>query len=317
MKTAGKLHLNSRKNFFTGNSLIANIVKYKILYLFLVPGIIFFIIFHYIPMYGVIIAFKDFKFKTGIWNSAWVGFKHFKILFESPDFFLIFRNTLLISLYKLFLGFPGPIILAILLNEVKNMKFKRSIQTIVYFPHFLSWVIVGGIVFRFFSYGGVINTMLQSIGLEQQPFLTSTKYFRGIVVLSSIWKEIGWGTIVYMAALSAVDLEQYEAAFVDGANKFKRMWHITLPALRPTIIIVFILRIGQLMEVGFEQIFVLYNPGVYSVADVFSTYIYRVGIGKAMYSYTTAIGVFQSVIGLILVLATNKLANKFGEYGIW
>lgn len=295
----------------------SNVKAHKLLYAMMIPGIIYFIIFNYLPMCGLVIAFKDFNFNKGIFGSSWVGFKYFKILFGSQDFFQIFWNTLILNVYGLIFNFPGPIILALLMNEVRNISFKRTIQTLVYFPHFLSWIIVGGIVFKFFYLDGTVNTVLTGFGMEAIPFLTSPKYFRSIFILSGMWKEIGWGTIIYLASITAIDQSLYEAAVVDGANRFKQMFYITIPCIAPTIMVVLILRMGSMLSVGFEHVFVLYNPFVYSVADVFSTYIYRVGIQQARFSYSTAIGMFQSVIGFIMVLTANRLANKFGDSGIW
>jgi putative aldouronate transport system permease protein len=298
-------------------TLIKNVKAHKLLYAMMIPGIVFFILFHYLPMGGLIIAFKDFNFNKGILGSPWVGFKYFKILFSSQDFFQIFWNTIILNIYGLIFNFPGPIILALLINEVKNVFFKRTVQTVVYFPHFLSWIIVGGIAFKFFNLDGNVNKLITGLGMEAIPFLTSPKYFRSIFTLSGMWKEIGWNTIIYLAAITAIDQSLFEAAIVDGASKFKQILYITIPCIAPTIIVVLILRMGNMLSVGFEHVFVLYNPFVYSVSDVFSTYIYRVGIQQARFSYSTAIGMFQSVIGFTMVLTANKLANKYGDSGIW
>jgi len=300
-------------------ALLSNITKYKIIYLMMLPGILYFLIFHYLPMGGLIIAFKDYNIADGFWGSPFAGIEHFIDLFTSYAFFRILRNTIIISSYNLIFWFPGPIILAILLNEIRHALFKRTIQTIVYFPHFLSWVVVGGIVFRFVAPDGIINNILISLGLESQMFLTSTKYFRSIIVTSAIWKEIGWGTIIYLATISGINPELYQAAYVDGANRLQQIRHITIPGLLNTMIIVFIIRLGRVLDVGFEQIFMLYNPFVYEVADVIPTYIYRVGIQGINFSYTAAIGMFQSIIGLIFVVNANKLARSVGDrqFGIW
>lgn len=314
-----KTILNKANNTLYGflRELSSNISAHKGLYLLLIPGLLYFFIFHYIPMYGVLVAFKDFRFADGIIGSEWVGFKHFALLFGSTDFYRIFRNNLMINLLKLLFGFPGPIILAILINEVKNIYFKKSVQTIFYFPHFLSWVIVGGIVFKIFGINGVVNEFSHIMGLKPIQFLTSSQWFWPIVVMSSIWKEVGWGAIIYLATISNIDPNLYEASYVDGANKFRQILHITLPGLRSVMIILFILRVGQMMAVGFEQIFILYNPMVYDVGDVFSTYIYRVGLQLGRYSYTAGLDLFQNFVGLILILITNRIANRVGEYGIW
>ena len=313
--------LNSRTTYKEKKKtvlLFENIQRHKVLYMMMIPGIIFFIIFHYYPMYGILIAFKNFKYNLGILGSEWVGLKYFNILFNSYDFYIIFRNTLLLNFYALLVNFPGPIILALLLNEVINRKFKRIIQSIVYFPHFLSWVIVGSIVFRFFSIDGFINNfIMNTLGKSAIPFLTSEKYFRSLFVFSGLWKEAGWGTIIFLSAITSIDKSLYESAIIDGANRFKQVLYITLPSIAPTIFVVLILRMGTMMNANFEHVFILYNPLIYNVADVFSTYIYRVGIGQARFSYTTAIGIFQSVIGFILIISANYSARKINNWSIW
>jgi putative aldouronate transport system permease protein len=300
------------------NTLKSHRNKYWDLYLMMIPGIAYFFIFKYIPMFGMVIAFQNYSPFAGIRGSEWVGWQHFAALFQDPVFFQLFENTLLISIYKLFWGFPAPILLALLLNEIRLSAFKRSIQTLVYLPHFLSWVIIGGMLTTLLSPStGVANDMIRWLGFEPIFFLTDTNWFRSILVASNIWKEAGWGAILYLAALSGINPELYEAAFVDGANKWRQTWSITLPSIMGTVVILFLLRLGNLLEVGFEQIFILYNPLVYDISDVFDTYVYRVGIAKAEFSYPAAIGLFQSVIGLILVVGANKLSKKYTEHGIW
>lgn len=295
-----------------------NLRRYWDLYLIMIPGIVYFLAFKYAPMWGVVIAFQDYNVFAGITGSEWIGLKHFIDMFHDADFFNIFRNTLLISLYKLVWGFPGPIILALLLNEVRHMSYKRLIQTLAYLPHFLSWIIVAGILNNILSPStGIVNEVLGWFGIEPVFFLADPSWFRTVLVASDIWKEIGWGAIVYLAALAGIDPQLYEAATVDGANKWHQLRHITLPALLPTVVILFILRLGHVLDVGFEQVFVLYNPMVYGVADVIETYVYRVGLTQAQFSFSTAVGLFKSVIGLILVVASNKLAKKLGHDGIW
>ncbi|WP_248929612.1 ABC transporter permease [Paenibacillus hamazuiensis] len=292
--------------------------KHKYLYALLLPGIVWYFIFRYLPMYGVIIAFKDYNFSKGIWGSPWVGLKHFEFLFRNQDFFLIVRNTLLINLYELIFAFPVPVILALLLNEMKNVLFKRSIQTVIYFPHFLSWVVFGGIVIQLLSPNeGLVNNVLRYFGMEPVFFMSKSEYFRPIVVISSILKESGWGAIIYLAALSSIDPEQYEAATIDGANRWHKLAYITLPGISNTVVIMMILKVGYLLDVGFEQIYILYNPSVYDVGDVLSTYIYRIGLQSAQFSVTAAIGLFQSVIGFFLIWSTNRLAKKFSEVSLW
>jgi len=292
--------------------------RYWDLYLIMVPGLLFFVIFKYVPMWGTLIAFQDYSPFAGIRNSPWVGLEHFERMFNSKEFYQVFINTLLISLYKLFWGFPAPIILALMLNEVRHMLFKRSIQTIVYLPHFLSWVIVGGVLINILSPStGIVNEILKYFGIEPIMFLGDERWFRSILVISDIWKSAGWGTIIYLAALAGINPQLYEAATVDGANRWKQVWHITLPSLLPTIAILFLLNLSSVLDVGFEQILILYNSLVYSVGDVIETYVYRVGISQGEFSYTTAVGLFKSIIALILVVLANSATKKMGHEGIW
>ncbi|MCZ8516125.1 ABC transporter permease subunit [Paenibacillus filicis] len=298
--------------------LYKTILKYKFLYALMVPGIIWYIIYRYLPMFGLLIAFKEYNFALGIWNSPWVGMKYFNYLFSSSEFYTVLRNTVLINIYNLIYGFPAPIILALLLNELKNMLFKRSIQTVIYFPHFLSWVVFGGIIIQFLSPNeGFVNQIIKYFGGEPIFFLTQSQYFRSILVGTNILKEAGWGTIIYLAALASVEQEQYEAATVDGANRWQKLIHITLPGISNVIIIMLILKVGYLLDVGFEQIFIMYNPAVYDVSDVLSTYIYRVGIQDLRFSLTTALGLFQAVIGFLLIYGVNKIAKKYSDVSMW
>lgn len=298
--------------------IIVAIQKHKFLYLLLLPGIVWYFIYKYLPMYGLVIAFKDYNFSKGILGSPWVGLKHFKFLFSYPDFYRILKNTILLNVYELLFAFPASIILALLLNEIKNMVFKRSIQTIVYFPHFLSWVIFGGIIIQLLSpTNGFVNQILEVFGKEPIYFMSESKYFRPIVIISLILKEAGWGAIIYLAALAGIDPQQYEAATMDGATRFQQLIYVTLPGIRNTIILLFILQIGRMMDYGFEQIFILYNPMVYDVGDVLSTYIYRIGLQDARFSVATAIGFFQSFIGLILIWTANTIARRTSNVSIW
>ncbi|WP_318245311.1 ABC transporter permease [Paenibacillus gallinarum] len=292
--------------------------RYRYLYIMLLPAILYYAIFHYYTMYGALIAFKQFSFSKGIMGSPWVGLTHFEYLFQLDKFWQVFENTVLISLYRLIFGFPLPLFVSILLFEVRNLFFKRSIQTVIYLPHFISWVIMGGLIINLLSInGGVINEVIRKFGGESVGFLTDESYFRSVLVGSMIWKEFGWNTIIYMAALAGVNPSLYEAAVVDGASRLRRIWHITLPSIRSTIIILFILRIGSMMEAGFEQIFVLYHPGVYRVADIIDTYVYRIGLTEGKYSLSTAVGLFKSVINFVLLIVANRLARRFGERGIY
>lgn len=299
-------------------SVLSRLKKDKWLYLLLLPGLLYFLVFKYVPMWGVLLAFKNFQPFTGFWKSEWVGVEHFRILFTNPEFFMLLRNTLLLSFYNLIFFFPAPIVLAILLNEVRKAFFKRTVQTLIYVPHFISMVIVASMTYVFLTTeGGPVNEWLYTNTGNKINFLGSPDWFRPIIILQSIWKECGWGTIIFLAALSAVDVEQYEAATIDGANRWKQIWHITLPAIRSTIIILLILRMGNILENGFEQIYLLLNPLNREVAEVFDTYVYMMGITQGAFSYSTAVGLFKSVIGVILVLGTNYLAKRFGQSGLY
>ena len=298
--------------------LISNVKKYWPYYIMVLPGLTFFLVFKYIPMLGSMIAFQDYSVFKGILDSEWVGLNHFKALLTYPDFIRIFTNTLVLGLCKTVLIFPIPVILSLMLNEVKNQRVKKTIQTAVYIPYFLSWVIVGGLVFDIFGVGGLFNNIRNFFGLDTLLAMQKESWFRPIYVLSSIWKDAGWGTVVYLAAISGIDTSLYESAAMDGASRFARMRYITFPLLVPTVLTLFLLSIGSFLELGFEQVFNLLTPMTYSVGDIFDTYVYRVGIQKAQYSFTTAVGLFQSTIGLILVLTFNKLAKKFSDDGgLW
>lgn len=294
------------------------IVRDKFLYALALPGIFYFILFKYVPMYGVIIAFQDYSPYMGIMKSPWVGFDHFVRFFSNPDFFLLFRNTMAINLLNLFFFFPIPIVLSLMLNELRLTIMKRTIQSVIYLPHFLSWVIIVGISFLLLSSGdGAINNLLVQLGFEKINFLTNPKIFWGLLTTQSIWKDAGWGTIIFLAAIAGVDPQLYEAAKMDGAGRIKQMLHVTLPAIRQVIVILLILRIGHIMDIGFEQVFLMMNSIVSEVADVFDTYVYRLGVREGQFSFSTAVGLFKSVIGLLLVIGANKLAKRFGEEGVY
>lgn len=287
-------------------------------YLLLIPGLIFLLIFKYTPMYGVVIAFQDFNIFEGISGSDWVGFEQFQKLIHSEEFAQVFTNTLLISVYKIVLLFPIPILIALILNEVRVMVFKRTIQTIIYLPHFLSWVIISGLFITILSpSGGLINNIIQSFGGEPISFFMSNSYFRSVVVFTAGWKEVGWNAIVFIAAISGIDQEQYEAASIDGAGRIRKMLYISLPGILPTIVLMFILRLGNVLEAGTEQILTMYNPVVYQTGDVIGTFVYRVGLGKMDYSFSTAVGLFNSVVGFILVISGNYISKKLLNRGIW
>ncbi len=280
--------------------------------------IIYYFIYHYIPMYGITIAFKKFSIGKGIIGSNWVGFEHFDRLFSSPVFFNVLGNTLIISISKLLFSFPAPIILALMLNEIKNMKFRKLSQTVYYLPHFISWVVLGGIIMDILSPStGMVNGIIKALGGQPIFFMAKSGYFRTIVVISNIWKEAGWGSIIYLAAMTSINPEIYESAMMDGAGRIRQMWSITIPSITSVIVIVFILNVGKIMSAGFEQIFVLQNNYVLDVAEVIDTYVYKVGLLQLQYSFTTAVGLFKSVVGLILVIITNRIAKMVGEYGVW
>ncbi|MCQ6562317.1 ABC transporter permease [Paenibacillus mendelii] len=298
--------------------MISHISKQKMLYLMLLPGVIYLIIFSYAPMYGIVLAFKDFSIIKGIMNSPWVGMKHFEKLFADSYFQTVTWNTLKISLLRLLFGFPVPIILALMLNEVRKTAFKRTIQTVIYLPHFISWVIIAGILKVFLTTeSGIVNQVIQLFGFEPIPFLTSNTYFVPMLIVSDILKEAGWGTIIYLAALAGVDPEQYEAAMIDGANRWKRLIYITLPGISVAISIMLILSLSGILNAGFDQIFNLYSPLVYESADIIDTYVFRIGLLSGKYSLATALGLFKSLIALILILITNKIAKALGGSGIW
>ncbi|MFD0712666.1 ABC transporter permease [Paenibacillus sp. GCM10027626] len=294
------------------------VFRYRNFYIMLLPAIAYYIIFHYYPMYGATIAFKQFSIAKGIHGSPWVGLKHFEMLLHLDKFWEVFWNTIIISLYRLFFGFPLPLFIALLLNEVRRLLFKRTVQTIIYLPHFISWVIMGGLLINMLATdNGIVNQLIRSLGGSSIGFLSDEAYFRSTLVGSMIWKEFGWNTIIYMAALAGVNPSLYEAAWMDGANRMQRIWHVTLPCIRTTIIILFILRIGSLMEAGFEQIFVLYHPGVYRVADIIDTYVYRTGLADGKFSLAAALGLFKSVINFVLLIIANQLARWKGDQGIF
>lgn len=292
--------------------------KYKYRYLLIAPGLLYILIFKYGSLYGVSIAFLDYSPFLGITGSDWVGLKWFRVFWESPDFWKVTGNTIVISLMKIAFGMTPDIILALLLNEVGRSWFKRSIQTLTYMPHFLSWVIIYGILIAFLSpTSGLINFTLKEWGYQPIQFLTSNDWFRWIIILSDIWKDIGWGAIIYLAALTAIDQQLYEAAKIDGAGRWKQTWHITLPGIRNVIVLLLILKMGTILDAGFTQIYAMYNPLVYDTADIIDTWVYRKGIIDNNFSLATAVGLFKSVIGLLLVLGANRLAKKFGDSGIW
>jgi putative aldouronate transport system permease protein len=295
-----------------------NFVKDRWLYLMMVPGLLFFIIFKYGPMFGLTLAFKDYRPFLGFFRSQWVGLDHFKRFFSDSTFFTLFSNTLVLSLLNILFNFPTPIIFALLLNEVRNKYFKKFVQTATYLPHFLSWVVVAGLSYVMFTTaGGIINESIKALGFPAVNFLSSEKMFRPMIVGQSMWKETGWGTIIYLAALSGVDLEQYEAAHIDGASRLQQLWHITLPSIKPVIITMFILRLGSIIDSSFDQIYNMLNELNRAVGEVFDTYVFYTGITNGQLSYATTVGLFKSVVGFILVVGADRIAKKAGEEGIF
>ncbi|WP_239633574.1 ABC transporter permease subunit [Paenibacillus sp. H1-7] len=281
-----------------------------VLLLIALPGLAHFLIFKYIPLAGNIIAFQEYNLFAGILHSEWVGLKHFQFMFDYAEFMLVLKNSLKFGLYSILFGFPAPLLLALLLNEIRVSLFKRTTQTLLYLPHFLSWVIVGGIFTELLSKDGLVNQLIHSLGGETVSFLTEPKYFLGMVISLGIWKEVGWSMIIYLAAITGINPNLYEAAMVDGASRFRQAWHITLPSLLPAIIVLLLLRIGHLLDANVEQVLFFLNPLVREVGEVFDTYVYRVGLMGGQYSYTTAIGIFKALVGVILVVGLNKLSRR-------
>lgn len=289
------------------------------LYLMLIPGIVFYIVFHYIPMYGLLMAFKNFELRKGIWGSSWVGFKYFKQFFNSPDAWEVIRNTLTINLLELVIVFPAPIVLAVLLNEIRNQAFMRFIQSVSYLPHFLSTVVVVGMVVNFLSpQDGIVNVLLHKVfGIEPIYFMGEAKWFKPIYILSDMWQTVGWGSIIYIAAITGIDPTLYEAAKMDGASRFQQIFHITLAGILPVITVMFVLNIGQLLNVSAEKIILMYNPMTYETADVISSFVYRKGLLDANFSFAAAVGLFQSIIGFIMIVITNQAAKRYSSTSLW
>ncbi|MGG1633357.1 ABC transporter permease subunit [Paenibacillus sp. FSL K6-3182] len=293
--------------------------QYRVLLIMMIPAVVYYILFHYLPMYGVLLAFKDFKITQGIIGSPWAGLHHFEKIMNDTYFYTVLKNTLIISLSKLVFGFPVPIIFALLLSEISNMKFKRLAQTVSYLPHFISWVVMAGIFFTLFSLDGPINGIVKLLGGDPMLFLADDRYFRTILVATSIFQGFGWGSIIYFAAISSIDPQLYEAAVLDGAGRFKRMVYISIPMLAPVIAIMLILSMSGILDAGFDQIFNMYNVKVYNVSDIIDTYVYRKGLIEMNYSYATAVGLFKSVVALILIVIVNKIVKWIGgkEHAIW
>jgi putative aldouronate transport system permease protein len=300
------------------STLMKRIIRNRAMYLMILPGLIYFIIFKYFPMWGLIISFQDYQPYKGIMNSDWVGMKHYIRLFTEPEFWQILRNTFMLFFYNLFFYFPVPIILAIMLNEVRIQFFKKFVQTIVYIPHFLSWVIIVSITYVMLTMdGGIVNSILVQLGFEKVNFLMSSKWFYPMYVIQVVWREAGWGTIIYLAAVASIDPGLYEAARIDGAGRFKQIWHITLPSIRSVIVVLLILRVGNVLDMSFEHVFLLLNSMNREVAEILDTYVYTTGLRQGQFSYSTALGLFKSLVGLIMVIGANKLSKKFGEEGVY
>ncbi|SDE02403.1 carbohydrate ABC transporter membrane protein 1, CUT1 family [Paenibacillus sp. UNCCL117] len=299
-------------------SLRERLWRERYLILLVMPGLLYFFVYRYVPMLGNVIAFQDYSPFRGFLHSEWVGLRHFRTIFSDQEVIRVMWNTLLLSFLQIAFAFPVPIVLAVMLNELRSERFKRLLQSILYLPHFLSWVVVIGIVTIFLKTEGIVNRGLGLMfGMEAVPFLQEPGWFMPLLVLEVIWKEAGWGTIIFLAALAGISPSLYEAALVDGANRWRQIWHITLPALRSTIIILFILRLGSVLDSGFEQVFLMLNPFTMDVGNVLDTYVYFKGIQQADFSFGAAVGLFKSVVGLILILAANQLAKRFGDEGLF
>ncbi|WJH32838.1 ABC transporter permease subunit [Paenibacillus sp. CC-CFT747] len=296
--------------------------RYKFLYLLLLPGLLHVVIFHYVPMYGIVIAFQNFSPYAGVssifQDPQWVGLDHFRAFFQSYYFGRIIGNTLLISSYKILFGFPAPVILALLLNEIRHARFKKVVQTITYLPHFLSWVILSGLILTLLSpTTGMVSKIIMNLGGPQTNLLASPDFFRPLLVGSEVWAGVGWGSIIYLAALAGIDPAQYESAKMDGAGRFQQMLYISLPGMANILSIIFIFAVAGILNAGFEQVLLLYSPNVYSVGDIIDTYVYREGLINNKYSYAQAVGLFKNVVGLVFLLVTNYIVKRLGKEGIW
>lgn len=294
-----------------------NMKKHPMLYAMALPVVIYYVVFKYFPMYGLLIAFQNFKPALGLFESEWVGFQNFTDFFSNREFFRLIRNTFVLNFYNLLFGFPLPIIFALLLNEIKGSRFKKTVQTVTYMPHFISAMVVCGLVSTFLRSDGVITYILTLFGAEAKNYLGEADAFRTIFTSMNVWQEFGWGSIIYFASLSSIDPTLYEAASIDGANRFKKVLHITLPGLAPTIVTLLILRMGNMMTLGFEKIILLYSPLTYETADVISSYVYRQGLQQYNYSYGAAVGLFNSIINLIFLIGANCINRKINNSSLW
>ena len=316
MKSNASLSTVNRRGSIYGKW--KQIVRDRQLYIIMIPFLLFFTLFVYRPMGSLVIAFKDYSVYRGVAASPWVGLENFRTFFESPYFWRLIRNTVLLSVYSLIFSFPSSILLALLLNEVRSKWFKSVVQTCSYLPHFISAVVIAGMVTSFLSpSNGVINLIIEMFGGEKIYFLSRAEYFRPIYIIMNIWTGIGYGSIVYIAAISGIDQQLYEACKIDGGGRLSQVWHVTLPGILPTVVTMFIMQIGNIMNVGYEKIILLYQPSTYETADVINSYVYRLGIEEANYSVSTAAGLFNSVIGFVLVMVANYASNKINDVGLW
>jgi len=298
--------------------LAKKLYSYRTLYLLMLPGVIFYIVYHYVPMVGVVIAFKNFNIMKGVWGSPWVGLDNFRTVFNSPEFPLLLRNTILLSIYRILFNMLPDVMLALILNEIRAVWFKKIVQTITYGPYFLSWIIVYGLVFSFFAPGaGLVTTFFRDMGWGSIDVMTNSNYFRPMLLISDLWKNTGFGAIIYLAALSTINPELYEASVVDGAGRWRQLWHITLPGIREVFVLLLILRMGSILDAGFDQVYIFLNARVYNVGDILDTWIFRRGLEQMEFSVPAAMGVFKSIIGFVLVVGANKLAKRLGGSGIW
>lgn len=301
----------------TKNETWKQVIRNRDIYIILLPTILYFLIFKYVPMFGNVIAFQDYSITKGIWKSEFVGLENFKDFLSDYYFFRLLRNTLSINILNLIFSFPLPIIFAILINEIKNMRFKKAVQTITYMPHFISTVVVCSMVLTFVSSNGMLNSIRSLMGLEKISFMTNPSYFYPVYIISGIWQSFGWSSIIYVASMASIDQELYEAASIDGAGRFQKMMSITLPCLLPTIMIQLILNIGKMLSIGFEKVMLLYNPSIYETADVISTYVYRKGLLEGEFGFSTAVSMFNSIINFILVVTSNKISKKLSGSSLW
>lgn len=309
--------INTASKGLSGKSLLKRMAEFKHIYIMLTPALLYYLVLRYIPMFGNIIAFQDYSITRGFLESPFVGLRNFEEFLNNYKFWELLKNTLSISFMQLLFAFPAPILLSLLLNEVRNMKFKKAVQTITYMPHFISTVVISSLILTFVSSDGMINGIRGLFGAEPIAFMTDPKYFRTIYVASGIWQSIGWNSIIYIANMSSIDVALYEAATIDGAGRFKQALHITLPGISETIVILLIMNVGQMLSIGYEKIILLYNPAIYETADVISTYVYRRGLLEGSYSYSAAVGMFNSVINLALLISANSISKKIKGSGLW